>query len=210
MERALGRWQSNLNEAKGYLDSRGIQVATAERFSLGVVLFGEEQPFDKYTNRLAIPYFDRLGPVGFTFRCIAGHDCKESGCPKYLQMDGQEVGFFNVLSLDSDDEVAHICEGEIDAITLSQVVVGPCLAISGATKWKPHFPYHLSGFDRVMVWSDGDNAGKKMAEIVRASVPNADIVEMPAGEDVNSIFCSKGSSHLIGMFQEGDDDEQAN
>jgi len=149
-----------------------------------------------------------MGPVGFTFRCIREHYCKEDNCPKYLQMDGQEVGFFNVLSLDSDEEVAHVCEGEIDAITLSQVVSGPVLALSGVSKWKPHFPYHLTGFDRVVVWADGDKAGQSMAATFRQHVSNADIVQMPTGEDVNSLFCTKGPDALRALFEEEEENER--
>lgn len=161
-----------------------------------------EPGWERYVGRLAIPYFDRMGPVGFNFRCLRDHDCKESDCPKYLQLEGQDVGFFNVLSLDSDEDVAHVCEGEIDAITLSQVVTGPVLALPGVSMWKPHFPYHLSGFSRVCLWADGDKAGKGMAAKFRANVGAADIIQMPAGEDVNSLFCSKGAEALNVLYME--------
>lgn len=204
MERNLQFWVANLPLAEDYLELRGISQSTAQAFSLGVVA-SAEPPYEKYVNRLAIPYLDRLGPIGFTFRCISGHDCKEEGCPKYLQMEGQEVGFFNVLSLDTDEEVAHICEGEMDAITLSQVVSGAVVALAGAKKWKPHFPYHFSGFERVMVWPDGDKAGEGMGMKVREHISNADIVHMPAGEDINSLFCSKGAAAVVALFEEESD-----
>lgn len=207
MERALAGWTASLSLANPYLDSRGIRNETAKAFNLGVVA-SAEPPYEKFVGRLAIPYVDRIGPVGFTFRCIADHDCKQEGCPKYLQMDGQEVGFFNVLSLDSDEEVAHICEGELDAITLSQVVSGPVVAVSGVGKWKPHFPYHFSGFERVVVWADGDKAGKDMGIKIREHISSSDIVHMPAGEDVNSLFCSKGEHAVRALFEE-DQDETA-
>lgn len=174
----------------------------AEHFRLGVVC-SAEAPFEKFVNRLAIPYMDRLGPVGFQFRCIQQHDCKALSCDKYLQLDDQKVGFFNVTSLDSDEATAHICEGELDAVTLSQVVPGfPVVAIAGANKWLPHFPYHFTGFERVVVWADGDSAGKQMRRTIREQVSNSDFVTMPAGEDVNSIFCAKGASALRAMFEE--------
>lgn len=179
-------------------------METANRFSLGVVA-SSEPGFEQYYGRLAIPYLDRLGPTGLQFRCMAEHVCKEVNCPKYLQLDGQTLGFFNVLSLDSDEEVAHICEGEVDAITLSQVVSGPVLGICGATKWMPHFHYHLTGFERVVGWADGDKAGTKMSERIRDKVRNADIVSLPDGEDVNSLFVAKGSDYLRGMFEEDPD-----
>lgn len=173
-------------------------------FRLGVVS-SPEPGWDRYVGRLAIPYFDRLGPVGFTFRCLRDHNCKEDNCPKYLQMEGQEVGFFNVLALDSDADTVHVCEGEIDAITLAQVVTDPVLALSGVSKWKPHFPYHLSGFERVVVWCDGDKAGKSMGAAFRQHISNSDVVNMPAGDDVNSLFCGKGAEAVRALYVEEED-----
>lgn len=201
MDKMLSQWTGSVDLAATYLVNRGIGPSAAERFRLGVVACAES-PYDRYMGRLAIPYLDRIGPVGFTFRCIEAHTCKEAGCPKYLQLEGQEVGLFNVLSLDSDEEVAHLCEGELDAITLSQIVSDPVVAISGVAKWKPHFPYHFTGFDRVVVWADGDPAGEKMATMVRRSVGNADVVEMPSGEDLNSVFCWKGPDAIRAMYME--------
>lgn len=201
MERALSGWQANVTMAASYLTSRAIDSQTVSDFRLGVVA-SAEPGWDRYVGRLAIPYFDRLGPVGFTFRCLREHDCKEESCPKYLQMEGQEVGFFNVLALDSDDEIVHVCEGEIDAITLSQVVSSPVLALSGVAKWKPHIPYHLAGFERVVVWADGDKAGKNMFTKFRENVRNAELIQMPAGDDVNSLFCSKGADAIRALYLE--------
>lgn len=204
MDRALSGWQANLTQATSYLASRSIGSEAAEQFQLGVVS-SPEPGWERYVGRLAIPYFDRLGPVGFTFRCLRDHSCKDDNCPKYLQMDGQEVGFFNVLSLDSDGDTVHVCEGEIDAITLSQIVPDPVLALSGVAKWKPHFPYHLAGFERVVLWPDGDVAGKGLAVTFRKHVSNVDVVNMPAGEDVNSLFCSKGADALKPLYMESED-----
>jgi len=204
MEKALSRWTACLHEAEPYLTRRGITIETGRAFSLGVVA-SSDPGFEKYFGRLVIPYMDRLGPVGFQFRCIDDHSCKEANCPKYLQLDDQKVGFFNVLSLDSDEEVAHICEGEIDAITLSQVVEGPVLAVSGVGKWLPHFQYHLTGFERVVVWADGDSAGGKMSERIRDKVRNADVVSLPQGEDVNSLYVTKGGDYIRSLYEEDPD-----
>jgi DNA primase len=201
MDKAVSQWMTNIDLAAPYLVNRGIGPKAAEHFRLGVVACAEP-PFERYVNRLAIPYVDRLGPVGLQFRCIDSHDCKSVECKKYLQMDDQKLGLFNVLSLDSDAEIAHLCEGELDAITLAQLVDDPVVAIAGASKWMPHFPYHFTGFDRVVVWADGDDAGKAMRKTIRERVANADIVQMPVGEDVNSLFCWKGPEAIRAMYLE--------
>lgn len=201
LERALGLWRQSLDLAGPFLVSRGIGPRAAEHFRLGVVSCGDSQ-WDRFRGRLAVPYMDRLGVVGFQFRCIQGHDCKVAGHKKYLQPDDQKVGLFNVVSLDSDEDTAHLCEGELDAVVLWQLVLGPVVAVAGVDKWMPHFPYHFTGFDRVCVWADGDEAGRGLRRRVRDCVPNADLMALPAGDDVGSLFCRAGASAVAALWME--------
>lgn len=185
--------------AERYLGSRGITPEIAKVHRLGVV-GSEAHGYDKDAGRLAIPYIDRLGVYGFKFRCIAGHDCKELKCPKYTNPAGQELTLYNVLALDSDAETLHITEGELDAVILSSVVPDPVVAIPGASLWKKHFPFHLAGFTRVLVWADGDEPGAKMAERVTNACPQAEVFQLPPGEDVNSMFLKEGGEYFAGRL----------
>jgi len=135
---------------------------------------------------------------------MADHNCKAESCPKYLQLEGQEVGFWNICALvDSDSAVAHITEGEIDGLTLTQVVGDePVGALAGVSKWRPYFPFVLNGFERVVLWSDPDDAGEKMRAKFKAHVPNADIVQMPPPNDVNSLLVAQGPDVLRALYQE--------
>lgn len=206
MEKALQAWEGNLSLGVSYLESRGITAETAARFRLGVV--GSAEPgFEKYLHRLAIPYFDRAGVCGFEFRCLKDHDCKKVSCRKYLQVDGQELGLWNVLDVvDSDEDTMHICEGVLDGITLTQVVGNePVGALSGVSKWAPYFPYLLQGFERVVLWADPDEAGDKMRLKFRQHVPSVDIVNLPAPDDVNSLFCGKGPESIRSLYIDEED-----
>lgn len=208
LERALTGWQMNLPEAVSYLSGRGIDEATAQRFRLGVVS-SPEPPFDgSHNGRLAIPYLDRLGVVGFTFRCLRPHDCKKVDCPKYLQMEGQEVGFFNVLDLwDSTAATAHVTEGELDAMVLTRVVGDePVAGLAGIDKWKPHFPRLLAGFERVVLWADPDKAGGKMRAKFRQHIPNVEMVALPAPMDVSELYVAKGADAVRALCEEQEDD----
>lgn len=209
MERLLTSWEMSLEQAASYLVSRAIGQPTAKQFRLGVVAC-PEPGYEQYVGRLAIPYIDRLGVCGFNFRCLIEHDCKECSCAKYKQLKDHKLGFFNVLSLaDSDAETVHVCEGEIDALTLSQVIKDePVVALSGVSKWMPHFVFHLQGFERVLLWRDGDAAADKMVARFRSELKNLDVVDMPAGEDVNSLYCLKGPDGLKALC-EGDWDVQS-
>lgn len=148
-----------------------------------------------FTGRLTIPYIDRMGVYGMKFRCLQLHDCKAVDCPKYLTLPGQELGLYNVLSLDRAGSAVHICEGEIDAIILSQVFPDdPVLGIPGAALWRNHFPFHLAAFERVVIWPDGDAAGKAMADVFRKHIRELETMPIPKGMDVNTVFLEHGAA----------------
>lgn len=208
MERLLKSWEASLDLAASYLVSRAIGPATAQAFRLGVVAC-PEPGYETYVGRLAIPYIDRLGVCGFQFRCLTDHDCKAVDCKKYMQLKDHKLGLFNILGLaDSDAETVHVCEGEIDCITLSQVIKDePIVALSGVSKWMPHFVFHFQGFERVLLWRDGDAAADKMVAKFRQELKNVDTVDMPSGEDVNSLYCLKGPDGVKALC-EGEADVQ--
>lgn len=196
MEKAATYYETCLLQAASYLESRGITLETAKTHRLGVV-GSEDHGHERDQGRLSIPYLDRIGVYGFKFRCLLAHDCKEAGCPKYTNPAGQELSLYNVLALDSDSETLHITEGELDAIVLSSIIAGPVVAIPGASLWKKHFPFHLAGFTRVLVWADGDEPGTKMAARIADTCAQAEVFQMPSGEDVNSMFLKNGPDYFL-------------
>jgi len=201
MEKAAKAFQDNLSPATAFLWDRGISEVTAFRYQLGVVPDGVKG-YEQYCGRLAIPYVDRIGVCGFKFRCLSHSDCKQEDCQKYLNPAGQELGLYNVLALDSDAETLHICEGEIDAIVLSTIVTDPVIGLPGASLWRDHWPFHLAGFDRVCIWPDGDKAGLEMSKRWVEKVRTVEIMRLPAGHDVNSIFCSQGAAYFTALLED--------
>jgi DNA primase len=69
------------------------------------------------------------------------------------------------------------------------------VGVAGATKWEDHWNLVFEDFTRVYVWQEGDDAGKKFADRVVQEV-NAVRVELPGGEDVNSIWTASGAEAL--------------
>ena len=193
LARAQETYANYLSEADEYLLSRGIDLEAAKSAGLGVVrdpLPGQE----RLAGRLAIPYMTGAGPVNMNFRCIQNHKCKDVGHGKYQHWAGLSSNLYNVQALDSAGTAIAIAEGEIDA--LSSTLAGiPCVGVAGATKWEDHWNLVFEDFTRVYVWQEGDDAGKKFADRVVQEV-NAVRVELPSGEDVNSIWTASGAEAL--------------
>lgn len=187
--------------AQAYLTGRALGPEAASTFRLGVVrkpLVGHEQ----YQGRLAIPYITPAGINDFVFRClVAGcEQCKlspaDGGHPKYLATSGHR-SLYNVLDLGTSSQTIHICEGELDALTLS-VAGFPAVGVGGVDGWKPWYTICFADFAEVFVWGDGDKAGRKFASFIEKEL-RARRVAVPPGEDVNSVYVKHGAGGLRGL-----------
>lgn len=187
--------------ADTYLEARGLSIETATQARLGVV-DSPEPGHEHYAGRLVIPYLDMVGVYALKFRCMSDHNCKETGCSKYLAPSGQEVSIFGVVDCDAVAEVIHIAEGELDRLILRQVFDEPAVGVPGVQTWQPHWHMHFSGFERVLIWPDGDKAGLDLANKIRHVVRNAEVVQVPKGVDVTELFLSGGADVMRAMVGE--------
>ena len=189
LTRAAKYYHSALHEAEEYLAGRGITLEAATRARLGVVL----EPLtghEAYINRLAIPYLTRSGVVDVRFRSL---DLSE---PKYMGMAGASTHLYNVGALFRASSYICICEGEIDAITLDFVCDIPAVGVPGVNNWKKHYTRLLADFDKVFLFADGDNAGSDFGKSLSRELGNLVVVQMPEGEDVNSMYRLHGSEYF--------------
>lgn len=199
-EQAASRYQAALaadTSAQAYLTSRGFGPVVAGTFRLGVVrdpIPGHEG----YQGRLSLPYITPAGVVNFRFRCLQQHSCSEARHGKYLGLEGLETNLYNVADLKKPGDAIAVCEGELDAITLSMCGI-PAVAVPGASSWKKHYRLCLEDFTKVFAFGDADDAGKglnkKLIEAVRA-IP----VRLPKGEDVNSLYLKGGQDALRSLI----------
>jgi len=175
-----------------YLISRGITAETAEQFQLG---------YDN--NSLTIPYLTPAGPWTVKRRCIANHNCKDiDGHSKYMNTPGVELHLFNAQTLLTATSVV-VTEGELDAVTAEQHGI-PAVAFPGAQAWTKHryWGYCFDSVDDVTVVADGDEPGRKAAEVVvkglrELTTADVRLVVLPDGEDVNSLVRANGESVLL-------------
>jgi DNA primase len=94
------------------------------------------------------------------------------------------------------DSIA-VCEGEVDALTLHQKVGIPAVGIPGANSWKRHYTRLLQDFETIYVFADGDQPGRDFAKNVAKELRGVVTLEMPEGEDVNSMYLQHGKDYFI-------------
>lgn len=184
--------------AEEYLEKeRGLNLQGINQFHLGYVaepLRGHEM----YRGMLAIPYLrytdDNAGlVVSIRFRCFNDHE--HHGHGKYNTEPGDKGRLFNTVALTEPIDRIAVTEGELDAITATMCGID-AVGVPGATQWQKHFREPFLGYETVWVLTDGDDPGMRFARIVAETLPNARIVPMPEGEDVNSLYRKEGINSL--------------
>lgn len=199
LEYATAQYEQNLHLAGGYLSKRGFDEETASSFRLGVVV--SPVPGDEnFVGRLAIPYITRAGVVDIRFRCIEDHDCKAIDCKKYLGHPGWPLRLFNVEALFAAEDFIILTEGEMDAMIATQAGL-PAVGVPGTGGWKPHFNRIFEDYQRVYLFADGDEPGRKFGARLSSDI-GAIVVSMPDGEDVNSAYLKFGEDYLRSRIDE--------
>jgi DNA primase len=187
--KASRKYAGSIHLASDYLASRGISQEIARLASLGVVS-EPEVGHEQYAHRLAIPYITKTGVVDLRFRSL-----NPAVEPKYMGMTGAETRMYNVLDIEKAGDFIGVCEGELDTITLSYCVGIPCIGVPGANSWKKHYTRLLADFERVFIFADGDQAGSEFAKSLARELP-VTIVQLPEGEDVNSMYVQSGAGYF--------------
>lgn len=197
LEQATAKYAINIYQAESYLASRGITREAARLARLGVVS-EPEVGHEAFQGRLSIPYITKTGTVDLRFRAL-----NPAVEPKYMGMTGAETKMYNVLDIEKAGDYIGLCEGEIDTITISYLIGIPCVGVPGANSWKKHYTRLLADFEKVFVFADGDQAGKEFATSIARELP-ATIVQLPDGEDVNSLYVKEGSEYFhkkVGSYE---------
>jgi DNA primase len=189
LAKATENYERNLDEVAPYLESRGITKETALMFRLGFVK-NPETGHEPYIGKLAIPYLTPSGVIDIRFRSLNA----DSG-PKYLSRPGASTHIFNVAALNTDSDVLVICEGEIDTMIATQVGFS-AVGLPGANNWKPFYTRVLADWEKIMLFCDGDNAGKEMAKTITRELDNVFPIFMPDNCDVNDVYLAEGAEGL--------------
>lgn len=212
---ATQRYRLSLPGSLGqeYLVKRKLQTPESQEalslFRIGYV----EDPLpghEWYKDWLAIPYIRKGPATGWSvatikFRCIQDHICEQAHpkLGKYMAHGGAATHIFNTLDLqNSDDEIA-ICEGELDAITAHLCGI-PSIGVPGVQNWKDQYFRLLKGRKKIWMFADGDSYGEGLAKKISDKMGDkVKVIQMPDGEDVNSMVGKYGKAALLkGMGRE--------
>ncbi len=188
--RATDKYAGNIHLAEDYLKQRGIPLAVARLARLGVVA-EPEVGHEQYIGRLSIPYITKTGVVDLRFRSL-----NPAVEPKYMGLTGADTKMYNVLDIERAGDFIGVCEGELDTLTMSACVGIPCVGVPGANSWKRHYKRLPADFERLFVFADGDQPGREFASSLARELP-VTIVNLPDGEDVNSMYASEGPDYLL-------------
>ena len=195
MTRAAQQFHEALDGGtRAYLEGRGL-AEMAGPAKLGVVPQDASPAWHPYRGRLSLSFFNANGEcVLIRFRDLSG-----SSPAKYLQMADSRNVPYNIPALLSGARTINVCEGELDALTLSAMGLA-AIGITGANGWKPHYRKLLDPFERVVVWGDNDDAGRAFNSTVRASVRQAQPAYLE--NDINDTYATEGEMPILSAFSE--------
>lgn len=209
LEAATASYETSLQEGDdgwtvaGYLKARGITREIAESYRLGVVndKFPEHAA---YKGMLSIPYRTSLGGiVSLKFR--RPHNCT-ADCAHSKYVGPYPTRLFNTVALDAADREGFVCitEGEIDAITIDSAGF-PAVGIPGVESWKAHPEWAgvFSGYSRVYMCPDEDEAGSRLAKTIQGDLSGDRLrVIRLGGTDVNDYYVKSGREQFMEEFSE--------
>ena len=117
--------------------------------------------------------------------------------PKYFGVTGQRSGIFNADCLWTAHDVI-VCEGEIDAMLITQAGYNACTSTAGAVTWKPEWANLFAGVQRIYICYDNDAAGREGALKVRSTLARGRIVTYPDGvKDAGELFTHKWAAEWL-------------
>lgn len=189
----------NLDMAGGFLASRGLSREQAIGARLGKCVEPAVPEHERFRGMLSIPYLTPGGVVAIKFRQL-----DPARSPKYDSPAGQTARLYNVAALHTTGDTVAVCEGEMDALVMTEVVGIPAVGIPGASHWQKHWSRCFADYPKVLVVADNDvsnekNPGVRHAErVVKEIGSAARLVLPPADMDLGDWVAEHGPEAVKG------------
>ena len=201
------KWNKAMPEdIKLYLNARGINDASIEKYKLG---YGE------YNRKswITIPIFDKDGKVVY-FKLRKRPDDESTDTPKYVVCPaGASMTLYGIKELlESSSNDVLICEGELDRIIALQNGVSiPVITAGGANTFKDEWLQLLKDMRNIYICMDSDEVGERALQnkinLFSEKLPNASIFKMSIPykygikADLTDFFTT-GQGTVDGLFKE--------
>lgn len=195
---------------KDHLLSKGFRIEHLQKLHL-VTRTGD---FDFFRSRLIFPITNRQGKVvAFGGRSLDGSE------PKYLNSSETPIfqkgdtlyGYIQSRNSADRDKPLIICEGYLDVIALHQAGFDKATAPLGTALGDGQIELAWRLFPTPIICFDGDQAGKRAAfSALERALPilkpgySLQFVELPAGEDPDSLIRQGRSAALSQIFSKPD------
>jgi 5S rRNA maturation endonuclease (ribonuclease M5) len=153
-----------------YVHQRGWPTDIIERFGLTVVTDANG------LKRVRHPFLVPDSGSGFRVAYWQDRGTRDAS-PRWLSPAGRSPVLYNLPSLTSSAiDAVVICEGPPDTITASVAVADApsiaCVGVPGVSAWRPEWAQSVADL-RVVVAADPDDAGRKLEEAIRRTIPDA-------------------------------------
>ena len=169
------------------LSKRGLNEETCRKWGYGVAMHnGVPVQVANYCNDHGVPIAQKLRFPDKSFKIL--------GESRKMQLFGQHI-------CQTGSKMITVCEGEIDALTVSQVTGNKWAVVSvpngaqGAHKAVARSLEWLSSFEKVVFMFDSDQAGREAAEKCSLMLPigKARIATLPLKDPNEMLMANRGS-----------------
>ena len=202
---SLNRWDGLMRAA------RTKSVAEKYLAKSGLIIERDKGGFyDRFRGRLMFPILDVSGrPVAFgARRIIDDNSPKYINSPEVIQFYEKRSVLYGLSqarqSIQTEDR-ALMVEGYMDLISLHQAGIKNVVATSGTALTEEHSRLLSRYTKNVVLLYDGDSAGSRAAlrglDILLENDMSASVVQLPTGEDPDSVIRDRGKSALIEMLK---------
>lgn len=180
-------------ECIDYIKLRGITDKTIDKFNLGA-----------YKGDIAFPYYRYETVIGYKTR----KPLKNPGTPKMRSITGSKPFLYNIQNIDIESNELVICEGEFDAMVISQCGYENVVSVgAGANSLNTLIEQSrdiLDKFQILIIVSDNDEAGSNMDEyFVKEFGNKAKLIDkkLYTRKDINEEYIINGKEKIIELIE---------
>ncbi len=127
------------------------------------------------------------------------HETYRTSDKKFLQSVKTKSILYGMWHV-NPTKTLYITEGQLDAMSVWQAGVKNVVSVpSGANNYKfiEHCFDFLSQFDDIVLWADNDEAGRKLASVLKSKLESVSVKYHSKYKDANECLIAEGSGEIV-------------